>query len=259
VIGPEGGKLATPDGSVEVAWAPNVAREPQTARVWSIVAPGGTGFQIAGPAGPAKLTCWPPGSELSPGTAGSGDPVGAAPPRGTTTANDGGVEILGPDQEWTTVKNTLNRDGSRTIEFVDERRPLRKKGLVKGASGPYVIVPEKTTVLRGQSKRLKVVNQKKQQDEWKDAVKDASSLEDDELAPLSRTPGKTGTSPNESEDELAPLAPKKDAGTAPPPDDDLAPLTKTPGRTGDPDIDELAPLSPRRAPASGGTPAPTKP
>ncbi|MDX2187653.1 MAG: hypothetical protein SFV32_12020 [Opitutaceae bacterium] len=255
VIGPEGGKLTTPDGAVEVEWLPSDTRLPSPAKVWSIVAPGGAGFQVAGPPGPAQMTCWPPGSERSPGTTGA-DPV-KSPPSGPSSAAEGGVEILGPDQEWTTTKSTLNPDGSRTILITDERTSLRKKGLVKGSSGPYVLVPEKATVLRKQSVRFQVEDQKKKQKEWKDAVK-AASQEDDELAPLAPrkkaaeeedelAPLAPNKKPAEDEDELAPLAPKKPAAED---EDELAPLApKKEGGSKPIDDDELAPLAPRKGPA----------
>ncbi len=226
VIDHTGGRLVTADGAVTMEWAPNPARPPTPAKIWRIIAPGGVGFQVSGPAGPGQLTCLPPGSALPPGVTDPAAPAGGAP---GGSGSDGGVEILGPDQAWTTTKSTLNPDGSRTIEFIDERKPLRKKGLVKGSSGPYVIYPQRATVLRGRTVKFKVVNEKEAQKEWKDAVKSSASADDEELAPLAPTKKAV------DDEELAPLAPTKPASTS-----------ASDAGTGDLDIDDLAPLAPRQ-------------
>jgi hypothetical protein len=250
VIDHRGGIVTTPDGVVSVKWGPNPTRPPTPAKVWSIIAPGGAGFSASGPAGPANITCWPPNSGLPPGSPGAAvDPVKSGPPASAQGA-DGGVEILGPDQEWTTIKSTLNRDGSRTIEIVDERKPLRKQGLVKSSTGPYVLYPQRSTVLRGKTRGLHVVDQRKQQQEWKDAVKRAAAEEEDELAPIKKT--NDAQTPGDEADDLAPIKPINPAGqNSTLEDDDLAPISKTPGATGDPEIDELAPISKSPAPDAG--------
>lgn len=219
-IGHQGGVVVSADGAISVEFAPNPLREPTPTRVWSMVAPGGRGFAVDGGLGPAKLTCWTPDSPWSPGTTGVGDPVSTAPSGGQS--NDGGVEILGPDQAWTTVKSELRPDGSRVIEFVDERKKLREQGLVKGSTGSYVLVPQKTTVLRRQDARFKVIEVKKQQDEWKKLI--------EELSPIApRQPPKPAPAPTPDPDELAPITP-----------------TRPSKSTGDPAIDDLAPITPVR-------------
>ncbi len=224
VIGHEGGVIATPDGTLAVDFAPNPLREPTRTQVWSIAAPGGAGFAVNGASGPAKLTCWPPDSPWSPGTAGARESGNADPAAGPPAAADGGVEVLGPDQAWTTVKSELRPDGSRVIEFTDDRKKLRERGLVKGTTGPYVLYPQKATVLRRQSVRFKAVELKAQQEEWKRKIE-----ETEDLAPI--PPPKPAPTPPAAadEDDLAPIVPVRD---------ELAPIV--------PVRDELAPIVPVR-------------
>lgn len=210
VIGFEGGMIATPDGAIAVNFAPNPLREPTRTQVWSIAAPGGAGFVVNGAAGPAKLTCWPPDSPWSPGTAGARDGGSADPAGGRTASTDGGVEVLGPDQAWTTVKSELRPDGSRVIEFTDERKKLRELGLVKGSAGPYVLYPQKATVLRRQSVRLKAVDLKAKQEEWKRQIEEIK-----DLAPIAMPPKPAPAPPAApDDDDLAPLMPTKKAAPA---------------------------------------------
>lgn len=207
VIGHEGGVIATPDGALTVEFAPNPLREPTRTQVWSIAAPGGAGFVVNGASGPAKLTCWPPDSPWSPGTAGARDSGNADPAAGQPAAADGGVEVLGPDQAWTTVKSELRPNGSRVIEFTDERKKLRELGLVKGSTGPYVLYPQKATVLRRQSVRFKAVDLKAQQEEWKRKIGEIK-----DQTPIAPPPNPAPAPPAAAdEDELAPIVPVRKA------------------------------------------------
>lgn len=194
-IGPEGGTLVSPDGSVEVAWDPNPRRTPTDARVFILAYNSGRAFQVSGPPGPATITCWPPNSG-SPGTGGAPgpgpDPVKSAEPV---------VEIVDGNGEWIEVDAPPQKGGARKIRLADDLAPIDATG---GVRPLFEVTPKNLVVRLGESVdlRLQPFNPPTDVPPWDDPTSE------DYVAPI--TPVKPGADPSQ-DDFLSPIAPKKSA------------------------------------------------
>lgn len=198
-IGPEGGTLVSPDGTVEVAWAPNPKRAPTASGVWTLVAGGGSGlsFRISGAPGPATISCFPP-QETSPGTAGGSgpgpDPVKSPEPVIVIEEGNGEVrEVEAPRQA----------NGARKVRIDDDLAPIDVKGV---AASLFVLEPKGAIMRLGETKTFFL----RHREPPPPPPPESDPTSDDYLEPIAPTPPPGGDS--SSDDYLHPLASKKAAG-----------------------------------------------
>ncbi len=199
VIGPEGGTLVSPDGTVEVAWDPNPQRAPTPSSVWTLVATGGGGglsFQIKGAPGPATISCFPPG-ETAPGATGD-----SGPGPGPVKPPEPVIEIQEGNGEWREVEAPRQANGARKVRIDDDLEPIDTKVT---AIRLFKLVPSRAILALGE----KITFELRPNAPPPPPAASGAGEDDDEERAL--PPSKKASSDVEDDEALAPLPSKKAA------------------------------------------------